>query len=217
MGPFDTVIFDMDGTLLDTLDDLTVGTNYTMEKMGWPLHTRDEIKFYVGNGSELLIRRAAPAGTSQADLDRAMEIYKPYYAAHARDKTAPYPGIIELLKALKERGVKTAVVSNKFDAAVKELSEFYFPGLLDLAAGEDEANGVPKKPDPTMVLRTMAALGAEKAVYVGDSDTDMKTAHNSGLPCVSVTWGFRDEDFLRERGAGPIIREPMELLDFVRE
>lgn len=212
---YDTVIFDMDGTLLDTLDDLTDGVNYTMEKMGWPTHTRDEVKFFVGNGSELLIKRAAPAGTGQDGLDRAMAVYKPYYAAHAREKTAPYPGVLEMLKSLKGQGVKTAVVSNKFDAAVKELSDFYFPGLVDLAAGEDEKNGVPKKPDPTMVLRTMAALGAERAVYVGDSDTDLKTAQNSGLPCISVTWGFRDENFLRDHGASTLVRAPMELISFL--
>lgn len=216
MGPFDTIIFDMDGTLLDTLDDLTDGVNYALGQMNWPLHTREEVRFFVGNGSELLMRRAAPPGADQADLDRLLAIYKPYYAAHARDKTAPYPGIPELLKTLRERGVKTAVVSNKFDLAVKELSDFYFPGLLDAAAGEDEKNGVPKKPDPTMVRGTLALLGAKRAVYVGDSDTDLLTAANAGLPCISVTWGFRNEAFLKTHGATTFIHEPMELISFVK-
>ena len=215
MGPFDTIIFDMDGTLLDTLDDLTDSVNYALEQMGWPARTREEVRCFMGRGSETLMRRAAPPDAGQADLDRLLAIYKPYYAAHAKNKTAPYPGILALLNALRKRGVKTAVVSNKFDRAVKELAHVYFSDLLNAAAGEDEAQGVPKKPDPTMVTETMALLGATRAVYVGDTDIDLLTAANAGLPCVSVTWGFRDEDFLTTHGAATLIHTPMELLSFV--
>lgn len=216
MGPFDAIIFDMDGTLLDTLDDLTDSINYALGRMGWPMRTREEVRYFVGRGSEALIQRAAPPGVGKADLDRLLAIYKPYYAAHAQDKTAPYPGIHELLKALRDRGIKTAVVSNKFDRAVKKLANFYFPNLLSAAVGEDEAHGVLKKPDPTMAVESAALLGARRAVYVGDSDVDLLTAANAGLPCVSVTWGFRDEEFLTAHGATTLIHTPMELLSFVK-
>ncbi len=214
---YDAIIFDLDGTLLDTLDDLMDAANYALGQMGYPLRTRDEIRQFVGNGVVRLIERSVPEGTSPQDTERTLSIFKGFYELHKKDKTAPYPGVAELLKALREKGFKLAVVSNKFDAAVKALMEDDVPGLLHAAAGESEAAGVPKKPDPTMVLRTLDALGVkpERAVYVGDSDVDMQTARNAGLPCISVTWGFRDREFLTEHGAAVFADAPADILALV--
>ncbi len=213
----DTVIFDLDGTLLDTLDDLMDATNHALAQLGYPARTRKEVESFVGNGVAKLMERAVPPGTGHADIARALDIFKPYYALHSKDKTAPYPGILETLRALRAKGCRLAVVSNKFDAAVKVLAQDYFPGLMDLAAGENEAEGVPKKPDPTMVLQTMTALGSTPArtVYVGDSDVDLQTAKNAGLPCISVTWGFRSREFLLRHGADIFIDAPGELAELV--
>lgn len=210
---YDTVIFDLDGTLLDTLDDLMDAVNYALGQMGWPTRSREEIRTFVGNGVALLMERSAPQGATAPQIAEALELFKPYYNAHSRDKTAPYPGIQELLRTLREKGCTLAVVSNKFDAAVKALAQDYFPGLLDLAAGESEAAGVPKKPHPAMVLQTMAALNAhpDRTVYVGDSDVDLETAANAGLPCISVTWGFRSREFLLSHGAAPFAHSPEEI------
>ena len=217
MPRYDAVIFDLDGTLLDTLDDLMEATNYALGEMGYPPRSRKEVESFVGNGVAKLMERAVPPGTSPTDTARALDIFKPYYALHSKDRTAPYPGILEAMEVLRQKGCKLAVVSNKFDAAVKALAEDYFPGLVDLAAGENEAGGVPKKPDPTMVLQTIAALGSttDRAVYVGDSDVDLQTAKNAGLPCISVTWGFRDEGFLLAHGADTLIHRPDELTKLV--
>ncbi len=216
---YDAVIFDLDGTLLDTLDDLMNAANYALEQMGYPTRSRKEIEAFVGNGVAKLMERAVPPGTSPTDTAKALDVFKPYYARHSKDVTAPYPGVLETLHALRAKGCKLAVVSNKFDAAVKALAQDYFPGLMDMAAGENEAGGVPKKPDPTMVLQTIAALGStpDRAVYVGDSDVDLQTAKNSGLPCISVTWGFRDQAFLLEHGADTFIHTPAELLNLVEQ
>ncbi len=216
---YDTVIFDLDGTLLDTLDDLMNATNYALGQMGFPARSRKEVESFVGNGVAKLMERAVPHGTSPADPSGALDIFKSYYAQHSKDKTAPYPGVPETLKSLRAVGCKLAVVSNKFDAAVKALAQDYFPGLMDMAAGENEAGGVPKKPDPTMVLQTIAALGStpDRAVYVGDSDVDLQTAKNSGLPCISVTWGFRDKPFLLDHGATTFIDSPIELTKLIVE
>lgn len=216
---YDAVVFDLDGTLLDTLDDLKNAVNYALGEMGFPQRSREEVKAFVGNGVAKLMERAVPAGTSPQDTAKALAVFKSYYGPHSKDNTAPYPGIPKTLKALREAGCKLAVVSNKFDAAVKDLARDYFPGLMDLAAGENEANGVPKKPDPTMVLQTLKALDVspERAVYVGDSDVDLQTAKNAGLPCISVTWGFRDRDFLLTQGASVLIDHPRELLGLCGE
>ena len=215
MPRYDTIIFDLDGTLLDTLEDLADAVNYALGQMGMPQRTLDEVRQFVGNGVAKLIQRAVPAGTAPEQTAQTLEIFKAYYDLHKEDKTAPYAGVVELLSALHQRGYKLAVVSNKFDRAVKDLMPRYFPGLIHAAAGEDEEHGVPKKPDPTMVHRVMAELGAQKAVYIGDSEVDMETARNSGLPCISVTWGFRAREFLLEIGATTLADAPAELLELV--
>lgn len=217
MPKYDTIIFDLDGTLLDTLEDLRDAVNYALEQKGFPTRTLDEIRQFVGNGSTKLIERAAPTGTAPQALEELLSIYLPRYDEHKKDKTAPYPGILDMLRALRSKGCKMAVVSNKFDGAVKGLMEDYFPGLMDAAAGESESEGVPKKPDPTMVLRVMKELQVEKGVYIGDSDVDLQTAQNAGLPCISVTWGFRDEDFLRAHGATTFVHTPDQLVQLICE
>lgn len=214
---YDTVIFDLDGTLLNTLDDLAAATNYALARMGWPARTTDEVRAFVGNGAQLLIRRAAPPRSAEEELQRCLELFKARYQAHRLDATAPYPGVTEMLEALRKKGCRLAVCSNKFDAAVKELARDFFPGVMDAAAGENEAAGIPKKPHPAMVHTIMAALKAapERTVYVGDADTDIDTARNAGIPCVSVTWGFRDRAFLLAHGAQTLIDTPMELVDII--
>lgn len=219
MPKYSTIVFDLDGTLLDTLDDMLDATNYTLAQLGYPLRTKDEIRQFVGNGIAKLVERAVPVGTDAEGIAKALEIFTPYYNAHKQDKTAPYAGILEMLKALKDYGLTLAVVSNKFDTAVKELMPEYFPDLINAAAGEAESAGIPKKPHPAMVHSVLNTLNADpaKAVYVGDSDVDLQTAKNSGLPCISVTWGFRDEDFLRAHGGTTFVHTPVELTAYLTE
>ena len=208
---YQTVIFDLDGTLLNTLDDLADSVDHALREMGWPPRSLAEIRQFVGNGVALLVERAVPAGTDPADAETCLALFKAHYALHMKDKTAPYPGVLDLLDALRESGLSTAVVSNKFDAAVKGLCGDYFGARIQAAAGESAT--APKKPDPAMVRRALSDLGAsaDGAVYVGDSDVDIATAKNAGIPCVSVTWGFRNEDFLRAHGATRVVHSPEEL------
>lgn len=216
---FSTVLFDLDGTLLDTLADLADAVNYALHEMGYPAHTYDEIRMYLGNGVAMLMKRAVPTGTSPEDTDRALAIFKERYAAHDKDKTAPYPGIPDLLRALHDRGVKTAVISNKFDAAVKVLNRTYFGDLIPVAIGENEAAGIKKKPDPASVFAAMEELGVKKenCIYVGDSDVDLLTAENAGIPCIGCAWGFRGKTFLLQHGADPalIAETPADILDLL--
>lgn len=216
MDCYDTAVFDLDGTLLNTLEDLTAAVNVSLARMGWGARSRDEVRRFVGNGVEHLIRRAVPDGTGEEETLCCLTVFKEFYAAHMTDHTAPYPGILPMLRTLRERGVAAAVVSNKFDAAVKGLCAHWFPGLIQAAAGESVT--APQKPDPAMVLQALRDLDADHAgaVYVGDSDVDIQTARNAGLPCLSVTWGFRDEAFLRTRGAAVLLHRPEELLPFFR-
>ena len=214
MQGYHTAVFDLDGTLLNTLEDLADAANFALLQMGWPTRSQDEIRSFVGNGVELLIRRAAPHRVQEAEISRCLSVFKEHYAAHMAYKTAPYPGILPLLRALRQRGVTLAVVSNKFDSAVKELCAGCFPGLIQAAVGaSDQAS---KKPDPAMVVQAFRALGTSPAgaVYIGDSDVDLQTARNAGLPCLSVTWGFRDAAFLRTHGAAVLVHRPEELLSF---
>lgn len=209
------VIFDLDGTLLNTLDDLADSTNYALSRFGYPTRTIEEVRQFVGNGVAKLIERAIPEGKNNPNFEKCLAIFKENYAQNMYNKTAPYNGIIEMLSNLKSKGIKIAVVSNKFDLAVKELCKKYFEGFIDFAAGENEAQGIKKKPAPDTVISVLNEFNfaPEDAVYVGDSDVDIMTAKNSKMPCISVTWGFRDEKFLLENGATILINAPSEIYD----
>lgn len=209
-------IFDMDGTLLNTLEDLMISTNYALSQFSYPVHTIEEIRFFVGNGVAKLIERAIPNGKNNKNYEKCLEIFKNHYAKNMYNHTVVYDGIIEMLKNLKNKGIKTAVVSNKFDLAVKELSKKYFNGLIDIAIGENEQAGIKKKPAPDTVFEVLnlMKLKPKDAIYIGDSDVDILTAKNSNMPCISVTWGFRDRDFLIKNDATIIIDDPKEILKY---
>ena len=200
-------IFDMDGTILDTLEDLAAAGNHALSECGMPQRTVDEVRQFVGNGIRNYLNLAVPSGTPAAEVDRVLEAFTPYYAAHCADRTAPYPGITALLETLRSAGMQTAVVSNKPDYGVQALCGQYFPGLFDAAAGERE--GVRRKPAPDAVDAVLDALQIprEEAVYIRDSDVDIETARNAGMPCISVSWGFRSAAFLQEHGASQIVED----------
>lgn len=206
-------IFDLDGTLLDTLQDLANSVNYALRQHAMPEHSLDDIRRFVGNGVRLLMERAVPNGAGNPQFEAAFATFRQYYMEHSLDTTRPYDGIPELLRALKQRGCRLAVVSNKMMAATQELCAHFFPEI-EVAIGEHEAEGIRKKPAPDTVCEALRQLGCDKhgAVYVGDSDVDIMTARNSGLPCISVLWGFRDRQFLTAHGATTFISHPSELL-----
>ena len=209
------VIFDLDGTLLNTLGDLRAATNHALEVRGLPPHWMEEIRQFIGNGIRLLICRAMPEGTPEAEIDAALDDFKAYYAAHIHDRTVPYDGIPQLLTALRKRGIKVAVLSNKIDSASQQLIEYFFPGKTDVVFGEHV--GVPRKPDPTSCRMVMQQLGVqpEQVLYVGDSGTDMQTAKNAGLYAVGVTWGFRSKEVLLEYGADVLVHRPEQILQIL--
>lgn len=211
---YSTYIFDLDGTLLDTLGDLTASVNYAMRTHGMPEHSIDDVRQFVGNGVRKLMERAIPQGTGNPLFEETFATFRQYYMAHSLDTTKPYEGIPEMLAELQKRGCRLAVVSNKMMAATQELIRHFFPGTIEVAIGEHEAEGIRKKPAPDTVLAALRQLGVGKegAVYVGDSDVDIMTARNSGLPCISVLWGFRDRDFLIQHGAETFVSVPSELL-----
>lgn len=213
MTHYDTFIFDLDGTLLDTLDDLTAATNFALRTHHMPEHPREDIRRFVGNGVRLLMERAVPDGARNPQFDAAFQTFRQYYLKHSLDTTRPYDGITETLTELKRRGCRMAVVSNKFMTATQELVSHFFP-MIPVAIGEHEAEGIRKKPAPDTVIEAFRQLGGgrERAAYVGDSDVDVMTARNSGLPCISVLWGFRDRQFLEAHGATTFISRPEELL-----
>lgn len=212
MRQYDTYIFDLDGTLLSTLDDLAASTNYALRRHGMPEHTLDEVRWMVGNGVRLLIERATPDGASNPQFDSVFATFRSHYVEHSLDTTRPYPGIMEMLTELKRRGRRIAVVSNKFYAATQELCRHFFGDTVEVAIGERES--IRRKPAPDTVIEALRQLGVgpEGAVYVGDSEVDVATARNSGLPCISVLWGFRDRDFLTEHGATTFVTSPEEIL-----
>lgn len=212
-------IFDLDGTLLDTLDDLTDSMNYILKENGFPLRTREEIRSFVGNGVRKLVERAIPS-EKQGDasfIDRLYKDFSTYYNKNCMNKTDLYEGILELVDTLIANGYDCAVVSNKIDAAVKELSEKYFGSKMKAAIGEKP--GIPIKPEPSMVNSAISEMNAskERAIYIGDSEVDIFTAKNAGIPSVSVLWGFRDRSFLKERGAEVFVETTKELLDVLLE
>lgn len=214
-GHIEVVIFDLDGTLLNTLDDLTDAVNWALEKYGQPKRSLEEVRSFVGNGLRNLMQQAVLGGEKNPVFNSIFEFFREYYKTHCNIKTAPYEGILELMKELKGRGVKMAIVSNKIDAGVKELNEIHFAEYVEVAIGERE--GIDRKPSPDSVNEALRLLDVKKehAVYVGDSDVDIKTAQNAEIRCVSVSWGFRDEAFLMEHDAGIIIDRPLELLEYL--
>ena len=201
------ILWDLDGTLLDTLQDLTDGTNYALRRFGYPERTIQEVRQFVGNGARNLLIRATGG---RADIDPVLEAFHEYYDVHCRDKTGPYPGIME---ALEELGKKypMAIVSNKPDVAVKPLCDEHFPGLY----ARGEIAGCPRKPAPDMVYAAMEAIGAERCVYVGDSEVDIETAKNAGAVCLSVLWGFRDREVLEKAGANHFCEDPGRLVSAI--
>jgi phosphoglycolate phosphatase len=221
---YNTYIFDLDGTLLDTLGDLAASVNYALRTHKLPEHSIDDIRRFVGNGVRLLMERAVPDGAANPLFEDAFATFRHYYMAHSMDTTRPYDGILETLSELKSRVCHMAVVSNKMMAATQELCRYFFSDTIEVAIGENEAEGIRKKPAPDTVFAALDALGFSRdslekpripkhsAVYVGDSDVDIQTAHNAELPCISVLWGFRDRDFLIRNGAETFISAPSELL-----
>lgn len=212
MSRYDTYIFDLDGTLLDTLGDLAASVNHALRSFGMEERGIDFIRMSVGNGVGSLIMRSVPDGTAAETADKVIAVFKEHYTAHGQELTVPYPGIVDMLRRLKASGARTAVVSNKFDAATKRLCAHYFGGMMDVAIGESE--GIRRKPAPDTVEEALRQLRAsrENAVYVGDSDVDIATARNSRLPCISVLWGFRDRAFLSAHGASVFAESPADIL-----
>ena len=206
------ILFDLDGTLLDTLEDLTDATNYALAQLGFPPRTKEEIRSFVGNGAWNQIRLSAPEGTDEQTLQQLLDTYKPYYAAHCQNKTRPYTGIPEVLAAVATK-YPTAIVSNKPDIAVKPLCAQYFPGIFALG----EKAGCPRKPAPDMVHRAMEAIGVDRCIYVGDSEVDVLTAKNAGVPCISVLWGFRDREEIEAAGGRHFCEDPSRLPEIIEE
>lgn len=212
MHQYETYIFDLDGTLLSTLNDLAASTNYALRTHHMPERTLDEVRQFVGNGVKKLMERAIPGGTDNPDFDNTYATFRQHYMQHNLDTTKPYPGIMEMLQQLHNEGKNVAVVSNKFYAATRELCRHFFAHLVPVAIGERE--DIRKKPAPDTVLEALRQMGVSSkgAVYIGDSDVDVMTAQNSGIPCISVLWGFRDKEFLLQHGATTFISSPQELM-----
>ena len=206
-----TVVFDMDGTVLNTLDDLTDAVNYVFSKFDLPPRSQEEYRKFFGNGIGYAMKCAAPEGTPDSLFDKMIPVFREYYDRHCLDKTRPYEGILELMKALKDKGYKMAIVSNKIDSAVKELNERFFSEYVTVSIGEKA--GIKRKPAADTVLAALDELGSsrDEAIYVGDSEVDLQTARNSGLSCIAVLWGFRDKDLLIENGAVTFAEKPMDV------
>ncbi len=213
---YEAVIFDLDGTLLDTLEDLADSVNAMLRNFSCPERSLAEVRQFVGNGMKKLVERSVPEDFDIKNFDSAYELFRLSYSRNMRKKTRPYDGILECLGTLRENGIKTVVTSNKNDDAVKNLCSEYFGDLITLAVGAKE--GVPSKPDPEMVFSAMKEIGAEKeiCIFVGDSDTDILTAKNAGLKSVGVLWGFRDRNVLERAKADFIISSPEEIIAIVK-
>lgn len=217
MSKYTTIIFDLDGTLMNTLDDLTISTNHALSQMGFTTRTIDEVRQFLGNGVRTLIEMALPEKTTEDTIERTISSFLQHYTSHCKDHSRPYDGILELLSSLKKMGVKMAIVSNKPDVEVKKLNAEHFAEFIDIALGENEKSGIPRKPSPAMVYEAINQLGAEpeKSLYVGDSDVDILTARNAGIDCLSVTWGFKTAEFLSQFGATKMIDAPSQMLKII--
>lgn len=215
---YNTVIFDLDGTLLNTIDDLADAVNYVQEKYGIEKHSVDMVRQHVGNGIRKLIIRSVPSGEKNPKFEEMFQCFKSYYQEHCQIKTTAYPGIMPLLESLHNKGIKMAIVSNKAHPAVIELNEIYFKDYINVAIGENEAAGIRKKPAPDSVNQALELLGSKKSesIYVGDSEVDYETAVNSGLDCVLCSWGFRERALLESFEPMAIIDQPEELLEILK-
>lgn len=211
---YKTLLFDMDGTVLDTLGDLTAAVNYTLRHFNEPEHTEDEIRSFVGNGVRKLIARSVPDGFDNPSFEEQLSFYQAYYKEHDRELTKPYDGIVELMKEAKEKGIKIGIVSNKQHPAVVDLSDHFFGDLVDVAVGNKPYGKMKPKPDPDIVFTAMESLSADPSstVYIGDSDVDAKTAENAGVPCILVSWGFRPKDFLEKQNCIAVVDNTDELI-----
>lgn len=217
MKKYDTIIFDLDGTLLYTLEDLADSINYIMYKYGYPLQTLGDVKRNVGNGMMKLLQRSAPDGVGTDDMQKIYEDFREYYTAHCNHKTKVYPGILELLDYLKTAGYKLAIVSNKNQDAVEELNKLYFQEYIRVAIGQQE--GIRRKPYPDTVLEALKQLESSKenAVYIGDSEVDSQTAENTQIDCILVSWGFRDKEILEKLPVNIVVDTTTEILSFLEE
>ena len=213
----DTIIFDLDGTLLNTLEDLHACFNKAITEYGYPKRTLEEIKSFVGNGIKKAIERALPNNIDEFELNKIVNYFRNYYEQHMLELTKPYDGIIEMLEVLKSNNYKLAVVSNKYDAAVKQLCKNYFGKYIDIAIGESEE--VRKKPEIDGVMKAIKELNSsiDNSIYIGDSDVDIKTAKNVGIPCISVLWGFRDKDFLIKNGGKFFAEKPKDIIKIIEK
>ena len=211
------IIFDLDGTLLNTLEDLCDSTNFALQKFGYPKRTIEEVRNFVGNGVRLLIERAIPEGTTNPNFEDCLNTFKEHYRCNMYNKTKPYDGITEILKDLRLKGIQTAVVSNKFDTAVKELCKKYFGDLIQVAIGENEEEGIRKKPAPDSIFKAISELKIriKNVIYIGDSETDIQTARNAEIDCIGCCWGFRDMTVLKKEGADYIIHHPKEIIEII--
>ncbi len=210
-----TVIFDLDGTLLFTLEDLTDSVNFAMRKFGFKEYSVDEVREAIGNGVRLLMKRITPQDISEEVFEECLNVFKQHYSENMYNKTKAYDGVIPMLEKLRADGYKIAVLSNKFDSAVKELSEKYFGDLVDLAVGQKE--GVDEKPSPLGVYEIAKELNTpvEECIFVGDSEVDIQTANNAGIDCISVVWGYKDLNFLYENGASKLVYIPEDILELL--
>lgn len=213
---YDAVIFDLDGTLTDTLDDLKNSVNYALGEFGFPERTLDEVRSFVGNGVRRLIYLSVPENTDEEISENCLTVFKEYYKTHSLVKTKPYYGIIPMLEELKKQGIKTAVVTNKMHEAAEDIVHIFFDGLIDTTVGQ--VDGVAQKPQPDGINLVLSSLSVskERAVYVGDSEVDCITAINAGMPCIGVTWGFRDRYVLLENGASCIIDSPEQIFECIK-
>ena len=212
-----TVIFDMDGTVLNTLNDLAASVKYVLTRFGMPVHNTEDYRLYFGSGIRHALQCALPKGAGEEMIDQMLPLFREHYNVHCLDRTGPYKGIPELMRSLREHGYKLAIVSNKIDSAVKELHAKFFHDDVRVAIGERE--GIRRKPAPDTVIQALAELKSTKdeAVYVGDSEVDLQTAANAGLPCITVLWGFREKDFLTEHGATVFANTPQDIFDLLKE
>lgn len=216
MKRIEIVVFDLDGTLTDTLEDLKNSVNFALQSFGFPERTFDEVRSFVGNGVKRLINLSVPENTDSETAEECLAVFKEHYKNNSLVETKPYDGIIPMLEELKRQGIKTAVVTNKMNEAAQDIVRIFFGGLIEITVGQ--IDGMAQKPQPDGIYSALKKLGIskEKAVYVGDSEVDCITAKNAGIPCIGVTWGFRDKSVLLENGADFIIDTPKQIFDCIK-